>query len=84
MNERSLAKEERNRHLYLHLGKYPENAHQPSASKKQVSSCWRQGKEALQKDGKLWVVTEVFDALTSQVGMCVYVGFQIHPIVHFI
>lgn len=41
------------------------------------------GKVALQEDRELWVVIEIFDALTSRVGVCVYVCFQTHPIVHF-
>lgn len=84
MNERSLAKYERNRHLCLHLGKYTENARQPSASENRsaVAEDKGRGKEALQEDGKLWVVTQVFDALTSQVGVCVG-GVQTHSIVHF-
>lgn len=69
----SLAKEEWNWHLCLHLGKYPENARQPSAleNRSAVAGDQGRGKEALQEDGKPWVVTEVFDALTSQVGVCV-------------
>lgn len=41
------------------------------------------GRVALQEDRKFRVVIEIFDALTSQVGVHVYVCFQTHPIAHF-
>lgn len=54
MNERSLAKEEWNRHLCLHLGKYPENARQPSAFENRSAVAGDQGRGKEGKEARGW------------------------------